>query len=45
MSRETITQLPGLSTEHCVPAEGGKAFSAAEVDQRSAFRLLRALML
>ena len=45
MSQETTTQLPGLPTEHGVPAEDGEAFSAAEVDQRSASRMLRVLML
>ena len=45
MSQETTTQLPGLPTEHGVPAEDGEAFSAAEVDQRSTSRMLRVLML
>ena len=45
MSQETTTQFPVLPTEHGVPAEDGEAFSAAEVDQRSASRMLRVLML
>ena len=45
MSQETTTQLLGLPTEYGVPGEDGKAFSAAEVDQRSASRMLRVLML
>jgi diguanylate cyclase (GGDEF)-like protein len=45
MSQETTTQLLGLPTEYGVPGEDGKAFSAAEVDQRSASRMLRLLML
>ena len=45
MSQETTTQLPGLPTEHGVPAEDGEAFGAAEVDQRSASRMLRVHML
>ena len=45
MSQETTTQLLGLPTEYGVPGEDGKAFSAAEVDQRSASRMLRMLML
>ena len=45
IGQETTTQLPGLPTEHGVPAEDGEAFSAAEVDQRSASRMLRVLML
>jgi len=45
MSRETTIQLPGLSTEHGVPAEDGEAFNAAEGDQRSAPRMLTALIL
>ena len=45
MSQETTTQLLGLPTEYGVPGEDGKAFSAAEVDQRSASRMVRVLML
>jgi diguanylate cyclase (GGDEF)-like protein len=45
MTQETTTQLLGLPTEYGVPGEDGKAFSAAEVDQRSASRMLRILML
>jgi diguanylate cyclase (GGDEF)-like protein len=45
MSQETTTQLPGLSTGHDVLAEDGEAFSAAEVDQHSASRMPRVLML
>jgi diguanylate cyclase (GGDEF)-like protein len=45
MSQETTTQLLGLPTEYGVPGEDGKAFSAAEVDQCSASRMLRLLML
>ena len=45
MSQETTTQLPGLPTEHGVSAEDGETFSAAEVDQRFASRMLRVLML
>ena len=45
MSQERTTQLLGLPTEYGVPGEDGKAFSAAEVDQRSASRMLRVLML
>lgn len=45
MSQETTTQSPGLPTEHGVSAEDGEAFSAAEVDQRSASRMLRVHML
>ena len=39
------TRLPGLSTEHGVPAEDGEEFCAAEVDQRSAAHMLTALIL
>ncbi len=45
MSQETTTQLPGLPTHNGVPAEDGEAFTAAEVDQRSASHMLRVLML
>ena len=45
MSQETTTQLLALPTEYGIPGEGGKAFSAAEVDQRSASRMLRVLMI
>ena len=45
MSQETTTQLLGLPTEYGVPGGDGKAFSATEVDQRSASRMLRVLML
>jgi diguanylate cyclase (GGDEF)-like protein len=45
MSQETTTQLQGLPTEYGVPGEDAQAFSAAEVDQRSASRMLRVLML
>ena len=45
MSRETTIQLPGLSTEHGVPAEDREAFNAAEVDQRSLSRMLTAPIL
>jgi len=45
MSQETTTQLLVLPTEYDVPGEDAKAFSAADVDQRSASRMLRVLML
>ncbi len=45
MSREATTQLLGLPTKHGVPDKCGEAFSAAEVDQRSASRMLRLLIL
>lgn len=45
MSQETTTQLLVLPTECDVPGEDAKAFSAADVDQRSASRMLRVLML
>jgi len=45
MSQETTTQLLVLPTEYDVPGKDAKAFSAADVDQRSASRMLRVLML
>ena len=45
MSQETTTQLLGLPKEYGVLGEDGRAFSAAEIDQRSASRMLRMLML
>ena len=45
MSEETTTLLPGLPTEHGVSAGDCEVLSAAEVDQRSASRTLRVLML
>ena len=44
MSQDTITQLLGLATQYGVPGEAGRAFSAAEVDQRSASCMLKARM-
>ena len=45
MSQETTTQLLALPTEYGMPGEEGKGFSSAEVDQRSASRMLRVLMM
>ena len=45
MSREATTQLLGLPRKHVVPDKCTEAFSAAEVDQRSASRMLRVLIL
>ena len=45
MSQETTTQLLGLPTEYGVQGEYGKALSAAEIDRRSASRMLRVSML
>lgn len=45
MSQETATQLVALPTEYGIPGEEGKAFSAAEVDQRSASSMLRVLVI
>ena len=44
MSQEATTQLLGLPTEHGVPTEDGEAFSAAEVDQRSASLMLMLML-
>ncbi len=45
MTQETTTELLGLPTQYVLPEEEGKAFSASEVDQRSASRMLKVLML
>jgi len=44
MSQDTTTQLLGLTTQYGVLGEAGRAFSAAEVDQRSASCMLKARM-
>ena len=44
MSRETTTQLLAMPTEYVAPGAEARAFSAAEVDQRSASRMLRILI-